>query len=650
MKIFLSAVSGQFKACRDALRSDLSAVGAEVVVQEDFQQHGASLLEKLEHYIASCDRMIALVGDAYGFEPNETARPAGQPRRSYTQWEYFFAMGERLEGSRQPPKDIFLYVGSQEFLAMHPVSQFDDAAQLQQEFIKELVRSGKDRNQFNLLHELRALVLRDGFRLQTQRVPNKEVFEDLKGFLLEKLQDFLEVKTAQKFESKQIEETMASFKQLDVYDRAAHHVPPVREIPQKTMLCEEVPEGKANELSEEPMLSRKAFTTIAEARRYGFLGDRVGRFIQKEFDPKNSYLFHSLKKTGKSSLLILLARAAQDRIVDRKPYIFLRASHYGGPYPTSRVELFHCLQDYQLRCPATPVLLIDNIDRQIGLHEALLALKKEEGGQSRTPIWATALTDSIGTLASNKLGDAFERVAEPLPGLLDTAQSAVVTEFFERIRRRHDSRIAEIFRDVVRKCPYVTIFYLSELWQKGKPFITNPMALRSELTSVRFDVGEIFQGIYGVQSNIGRSAVSIVCDEEGISRLLLDAIASRAAGIDCHAEIEKVFAANILWPGIATELSAGKPSVEVIDGIQEIALRNENFPPAQKREVRRYLIETKPSDENFGEAVLRLDQHQPPLSSRAPAQRPARSSSNFSRSRFVTLIHEPPTTGQFDSF
>jgi hypothetical protein len=82
MKIFLSAVSGQFKACRDALRSDLSAVGAEVVVQEDFQQYGASLLEKLERYIGSCDRIIALVGDAYGFEPEETVRPIGQPRRS----------------------------------------------------------------------------------------------------------------------------------------------------------------------------------------------------------------------------------------------------------------------------------------------------------------------------------------------------------------------------------------------------------------------------------------------------------------------------------------------------------------------------------------------------------------------------------------
>ena len=168
MKIFLSAVSGQFKACRDALRSDLSAVGAEVVVQEDFQQHGASLLEKLERYISSCDRVISLVGDAYGFEPEETARPARQPRRSYTQWEYFFAMGERLNASRQLPKDIFLYFASPEFLAMHAVSQPDEVAQLQQEFIKELHSSGKDWNQFSLLDGLRALVLRDGFRLQAR--------------------------------------------------------------------------------------------------------------------------------------------------------------------------------------------------------------------------------------------------------------------------------------------------------------------------------------------------------------------------------------------------------------------------------------------------------------------------------------------------
>jgi len=50
---------------------------------------------------------------------------------------------------------------------MHPVSQTEDAAQLQQEFIEELYLSG---NQFGLLHELRAPVLRDGFRLQTREL------------------------------------------------------------------------------------------------------------------------------------------------------------------------------------------------------------------------------------------------------------------------------------------------------------------------------------------------------------------------------------------------------------------------------------------------------------------------------------------------
>jgi hypothetical protein len=89
-------VSGQFKACRDALVSDLRAVRTEVVVQEDFQQHGRSLLEKLEDYIAGCDLVIVLVGSAYGFAPEKEALPQGTPPHSYAQWEYFFSQGERL--------------------------------------------------------------------------------------------------------------------------------------------------------------------------------------------------------------------------------------------------------------------------------------------------------------------------------------------------------------------------------------------------------------------------------------------------------------------------------------------------------------------------------------------------------------------------
>jgi hypothetical protein len=119
-------------------------------------------------YIGSCDRIIALVGDAYGFEPEETARP------DRTTAPFLYPVGVLVRHGRAarrvtPTAQGHLSLnGSPEFLAMHPVSQASAAAQLQQEFIKELYRSGKDRNQFGLLHELRALVLRDGFRLRTR--------------------------------------------------------------------------------------------------------------------------------------------------------------------------------------------------------------------------------------------------------------------------------------------------------------------------------------------------------------------------------------------------------------------------------------------------------------------------------------------------
>ena len=166
MKIFLSAVSGQFRDCRQALASDLRATGGEVVVQEDFQQHGRTLLEKLETCIAGCDRVIVLVGDAYGYEPPEGARPVGRPRRSYTQCEYEFALGERLDGSRAKRKDIYVYVATEDYLKAHPVEQPPDQAKLQREFLAAIRASGEDRNKFGSLDELCRLALRDGFQVR----------------------------------------------------------------------------------------------------------------------------------------------------------------------------------------------------------------------------------------------------------------------------------------------------------------------------------------------------------------------------------------------------------------------------------------------------------------------------------------------------
>src|SRR5262245_43126430 len=98
MKIFLSAVSAEFKECRDTLASDLRAIGCDVRVQEDFQQGPGSLVQKLQDYVTQCDRVIALIGNGYGMEASGDLLPPNRPRRSYTQWEYFFALGERLDG------------------------------------------------------------------------------------------------------------------------------------------------------------------------------------------------------------------------------------------------------------------------------------------------------------------------------------------------------------------------------------------------------------------------------------------------------------------------------------------------------------------------------------------------------------------------
>jgi Domain of unknown function (DUF4062) len=161
VRIFLSAVSREFAECRTAVASDLRAVGAEVAVQEDFQQQGRTLLEKLEGYIASCDWVIAIVGDTYGAEPGPGARLPDRPRRSYTQWEYFFGQGERIEGPRQQPKDMLVYFATPSFRRPSVPMEADDTVALQKHFITDVRGSGKDWSDFSSADELRRRVLRD---------------------------------------------------------------------------------------------------------------------------------------------------------------------------------------------------------------------------------------------------------------------------------------------------------------------------------------------------------------------------------------------------------------------------------------------------------------------------------------------------------
>lgn len=166
MKIFLSGVASEFRECRISLASDLRAMGADVVVQEDLQQKAGSLLEKLQTCIDQCDRVILLLGDAYGVEaviPSDL-RYSGEPR-SYTEWEYFFAIGERLDGAVRSAKVIHVYCADENFKQFNSITQTVQQAESQQAFVESVLATGLDRSSFGSLDELCRLVIRDGFRL-----------------------------------------------------------------------------------------------------------------------------------------------------------------------------------------------------------------------------------------------------------------------------------------------------------------------------------------------------------------------------------------------------------------------------------------------------------------------------------------------------
>ena len=132
VKIFLSTSSDEFRAYRDALRTDLTRHNVEVKVQEDFKDLGGDTLDKLDVYIAHCDAVVHLVGHMTGSAPPKLALralrkkhpdlsdklpPLGEALQndisvSYTQWEAWLALyhdkrlfiAEAGDGAERGPK------------------------------------------------------------------------------------------------------------------------------------------------------------------------------------------------------------------------------------------------------------------------------------------------------------------------------------------------------------------------------------------------------------------------------------------------------------------------------------------------------------------------------------------------------------------
>jgi hypothetical protein len=132
VRIFLSAVSSEFRSYRDRLAAKLKRPNLSVYVQEDFIAAGTETLDKLDDYIRECEAVVHLVGDMTGamaspsavaaitgrypdlaarFPPLAETLSTGAPALSYTQWEAFLALYHRkiliiatpVDGARRDP-------------------------------------------------------------------------------------------------------------------------------------------------------------------------------------------------------------------------------------------------------------------------------------------------------------------------------------------------------------------------------------------------------------------------------------------------------------------------------------------------------------------------------------------------------------------
>src|SRR5689334_22458435 len=88
-RIFVSATTRDLGSYRRLASESLRKRGYDVDDQAIFNLTYLEIREKLEQRIEKCDAVVCLIGFVYGGEPSN--RPADQPRRSYTQWEYFLA-------------------------------------------------------------------------------------------------------------------------------------------------------------------------------------------------------------------------------------------------------------------------------------------------------------------------------------------------------------------------------------------------------------------------------------------------------------------------------------------------------------------------------------------------------------------------------
>jgi hypothetical protein len=178
-RVFLSAVTSELGAARDAVANDLQARDLQLRLQRSFRQEpGADTLLRLSHdYIRGCDAVVCVIGAC----PSPAAAaefahllPAGITQASYTQWEFFFA--------RAHERRLSLYIAAADYRPDREAPGGVDSPELQQAFIAHIKAEGLHYTLFSIRDQLRAEVLKEPWPEERRAKPIVLPYEPRQSF------------------------------------------------------------------------------------------------------------------------------------------------------------------------------------------------------------------------------------------------------------------------------------------------------------------------------------------------------------------------------------------------------------------------------------------------------------------------------------
>jgi tetratricopeptide (TPR) repeat protein len=142
--VFISATTADLGSYRLAVRDVLLDRGVYPILQDHLEPDHQTMMAILRQEIDACDAVICLVGFGYGQEPKN--RPAGAPRRSYTQLEF-----EIAEAFGKP---IYVFLTADQCPCDRRPDESPELRQLQLEYRERLRQRPHKREYFDALADL----------------------------------------------------------------------------------------------------------------------------------------------------------------------------------------------------------------------------------------------------------------------------------------------------------------------------------------------------------------------------------------------------------------------------------------------------------------------------------------------------------------